>query len=332
MTTQFNQNTMKKKILGKVILSLFVLYSYAQPQLPEPGSSPIKLGDPYILNDGGTYYLYGTWGDEGIEVYKSTDLKNWKGPCGVTNGMAMHKNDIGWKDSTYCPAWAPEVYKIKDRYYMFVSIDKRIAVTTSESPMGPFKQKRGKVYKTPNFAIDHHLCLLGEQPMVFFVSFEPRGLEVWSAELDDKLMSIRECTFSRCVYHFQDWEYEIVNEAPFILKDGEFFYLVYSGNGHESHDYGLGFAVSKSLSGPWIKHPENPFLQRPGDLVGVGHCAFFNDQEGQLKIVYHSHFNQESTHPRKVYINDVHFVKDEKYKYRVPKVDISELNPLLHVK
>ena len=76
---------------------------------------------------------------------------------------------------------------------------------------------------------------------------------------------------------------------PFILNDKGVYYLVYSGNGYESQDYGQGFAVSKSLRGPWIKHPENPFFQRPGNLVGVGHCSFFYDQEEQLKIVYHSH-------------------------------------------
>jgi len=311
-----------------ILLSFLVVFSLMKGQSPDQNTSresPVLLGDPYILNDGGSYYLYGTNSPDGIEVYRSTDLMHWTGPCGATDGLALHKKNIRG-DSKF---WAPEVYRIGDRYYMFVSVEMQMAVATSDNPMGPFIQKKKMVYKTPEPAIDHHLCLLGEQPMIFFVSFEPRGLETWSAELENDLMSIRKCTFSRCTYHCQDWEYEIVNEGPFVLQDDEYYYLVYSGNGYESQDYGLGFAVSKSLSGPWIKYPENPFLQRPGNLVGVGHCSFFYDQEGQLKIVYHSHFNQEKVHPRKVHINDVHFVKEDKYDYRVLKVDSSELNPVI---
>jgi beta-xylosidase len=292
--------------------------------IPLITESPLFLGDPFILNDKGVYYLYGTNANDGIKVYRSTNLKHWTGPCGVKDGLALHKDDI-WGAHSF---WAPEVYRIGERYFMFVSVEKHMAIATSDTPMGPFVQTEKGTYETPASAIDHHLCQLGEQPMIFFVSFEPRGLEIWSAELEDDLMSIRQCTFSRCTYHCQDWEYEIVNEGPFILQEGVYYYLVYSGNGYESQDYGLGFAVSKSLRGPWIKHPDNPFFQRPGNLVGVGHCSFFYDQEEQLKIVYHSHFDQEKVHPRKVHVNDVLFVDDENYEYRIPRVDTSNLNPV----
>ena len=101
--------------------------------------------------------------------------------------------------------------------------------------------------------------------------------------------------------------------------------MIYSGNGYTSYDYGVGYAVSKSIQGPWVKHPDNPILQKPGNLVGVGHCSLFYDTEQKLKIVYHSHNNKERIHPRIVHINDVHFVTDENYDYKVIKVDTQEL-------
>ena len=36
--------------------------------------TPVLLGDPFIMLHDGTYYAYGTYADEGIEVYTSDDL------------------------------------------------------------------------------------------------------------------------------------------------------------------------------------------------------------------------------------------------------------------
>ena len=46
----------------------------------------IHIRDPFILNENGTYYLYGTRGktcwveQDGIDGYVSNDLENWDGP------------------------------------------------------------------------------------------------------------------------------------------------------------------------------------------------------------------------------------------------------------
>jgi xylan 1,4-beta-xylosidase len=52
----------------------------------KPTLQNIYFGDPNVLVDGDTYYMYGTGrhSDTGIEVYKSTDLKQWTGPVGAT--------------------------------------------------------------------------------------------------------------------------------------------------------------------------------------------------------------------------------------------------------
>lgn len=46
-----------------------------------PEKSPILLADPTILYNDGSYYLYGTSGNDknlGFEVYVSKNLKSWK--------------------------------------------------------------------------------------------------------------------------------------------------------------------------------------------------------------------------------------------------------------
>ena len=51
--------------------------------------SQLPLADPYVLVENNTYYAYGTHSDHGIEVYTSTDLKNWE--C---KGLALKKEDV----------------------------------------------------------------------------------------------------------------------------------------------------------------------------------------------------------------------------------------------
>ncbi len=61
--------------------------------------------------------------------------------------------------------------------------------------------------------------------------------------------------------------------------------------------------------GEWTKYQENPILQKPGNLQGVGHSAMFRDKKGRLRIVYHAHKDKEHIHPRGMYIGKVYFEK-----------------------
>lgn len=87
--------------------------------------------------------------------------------------------------------------------------------------------------------------------------------------------------------------------------------MTYSGNSYESPFYGVGYATATSPMGPWTKYDKNPILQKPDTLVGVGHSAMFKDKEGQLRIVFHAHNNQEKIHPRHMYISSVRFTNEE---------------------
>ena len=64
--------------------------------------------------------------------------------------------------------------------------------------------------------------------------------------------------------------------------------MSYSANSYESPFYGVGCATATDLMGTWTKYDENPLLQKPGKLVGVGHSAMFTDKAGKLRIVYHA--------------------------------------------
>lgn len=132
------------------------------PKEPSEYTNPLDVafGDPYILdNDDGTYYMYGTGGGakDGFATYSSTDLVNWK-----DEGQVYHGNtETSWNLKSF---WAPEVYKIDNKYYLFYSADKQdnptneletfsIGVAVSDSPKGPFKDLKNEPLFDPGYPI-----------------------------------------------------------------------------------------------------------------------------------------------------------------------------------
>ena len=101
----------------------------------------INIRDPFVLNDGGVYYLYGTRAKDfgchtgGFDVYTSTDLVNWSEPKECFNSAEYGLNrEVNW---------APEVHKYKGEYYMLATFTQENGmrgsyVLKAENPLGPF--------------------------------------------------------------------------------------------------------------------------------------------------------------------------------------------------
>ena len=67
------------------VLALVVLAISASAQkifMGEAKENQLLLADPFILEDDGWYYIYGTHAADGIVVYRSKDLKKWSDRCG----------------------------------------------------------------------------------------------------------------------------------------------------------------------------------------------------------------------------------------------------------
>ncbi|KAA8486672.1 glycosyl hydrolase family 43 [Arcticibacter tournemirensis] len=123
--------------------------------------NPLKvaLGDPYVLHDKGTYYMYGTGGGakDGFLAYSSKDLVNWKNEGQVYFGNTNNS----WSTDAF---WAPEVYQVKGKYYMFFSAqwrhnptneeeNFRIGVAVADKPTGPFKDLSDRPVFDPGYPI-----------------------------------------------------------------------------------------------------------------------------------------------------------------------------------
>lgn len=125
----------------------------------------VELGDPFVLYNGGTYYMYGTGKatDRGFSAYSSKDLVNWK-PEGK---VYAYDNKNGWSDPNTPwdgAYWAPEVYEVKGKFYLFYSAqwkvnpakemeNFKIGVAVADKPTGPFVDLAPKPLFDPGYPI-----------------------------------------------------------------------------------------------------------------------------------------------------------------------------------
>lgn len=111
--------------------------------------SDINIRDPFVLEDNGKYYLYGTraanFGSKtgGFDVYTSSDLISWSEPYECFDSEKYGLNDD--------VAWAPEVHKYNGGYYMLATFTQKNGlrgtyILKAKSPLGPFMpHSRGAV-------------------------------------------------------------------------------------------------------------------------------------------------------------------------------------------
>ena len=267
---------------------------------------PVALADPFILYDKGVFYAYGTGSDNGIPVYISRDLKNWESPTGDgTTHLALDKRD-SYGNKWF---WAPEVYLIDDTYYMYYSAEEHVCVATSESPLGPFRQKE----KRPMIEgrnIDNSLFIdQNGQAYLFWVKIDTCNA-IWVCELEKDLQTPRPDTARPCISMSQEWEkvWPSVNEGPFVIRHKNTYYLTYSANSYECPLYGIGYATAVHPMGPWTKSEHNPILQSPGTLQGCGHHAIFRDKRRRYRVVFHAHHARGQISPRIMHLTRLKFI------------------------
>ena len=208
--------------------------------------------------------------------------------------MALQKKDV-WADRWF---WAPEVYEVNGKFYMYYSADEHICVATADSPAGPFTQSKKEPMIADEKCIDNSLFIDDDgTPYLLLRPFQRRAQHL-GGRIGERPHDYQEGDHAPCIHVSQAWEevWPRVNEGPFVIKRNGLYYMTYSANSYESPFYGIGCATATDLMGTWTKYEENPLLQKPGELVGVGHSATFTDKAGKLRIVFHAHKDKSSIH------------------------------------
>jgi beta-xylosidase len=109
--------------------------------------------------------MYGTGGgaEKGFAAYSSNDLVNWK----EEGQVYFYDNKNGWSDpdaSWGGAYWAPEVYEVNGKFYLFYSAqwkvnptreveNFRIGVAVADKPTGPFVDMADKPIFDPGYPI-----------------------------------------------------------------------------------------------------------------------------------------------------------------------------------
>lgn len=275
---------------------------------------PIYLADPSIFYYKGTYYLYGTSGNNknlGFEVYVSNDLKSWK-KSSKNGGLALRKGEsygeIGF--------WAPQVFEYEGKFYMAYTANENIAIATSDSPLGPFRQEKLKALPAPVKQIDPYIFIDSNGKKYLYHVRLTEGNRLFVAELKDDFSGIKEETLTYCLHAEEAWENTqnvdwTVSEGPAIIKHNSLYYFIYSANDFRNPDYAVGYAISESPMGPWIKSPSNPIFDKSdAGINGTGHGDYFVDKDGKLRYILHTHNSDEGVSPRKAALIELQFSND----------------------
>lgn len=222
----------------------WVAKSTANPAIPG------LFADPHLTYVNGRYYLYPT--TDGYAGWSSTAYTAWSSADRVT--WTFHGNvldlgpDVSWADNS---AWAPAVVAKNGKYYLYFSggaasgdTGKSLGVAVADSPTGPFKDALGRpLVRAGTYsgqAID---------PMVF-TDGNGTSYLYWGQG------ALRVVPLDADMVSFDPAKVQVItpsgyNEAPFVLRRGSTYYLMWSENDTRSEDYRVAYATAASPLGPW---------------------------------------------------------------------------------
>ncbi|MFC7141571.1 family 43 glycosylhydrolase [Halosimplex aquaticum] len=256
---------------------------------------PVGFGDVSIIEDGGTYYAYGTeTPNDIIPIAESSDMVEWS-----YIGAALSQTP-GWHPTESDPGcWAPDIRYHDGQYHLYYSLsvwgsdNAGIGLATSDTPDGPFTDQ-GPVIQSSDLdltnCIDADTVIVDGQPWMVWGSYEG----IYAVQLNDAMDDIVPGT-----------EFHMAGdsiEGPVMLQANGYWYLIYSsGQCCEGYDstYRLECGRATSFTGPYYNqngtdlrdlsgsHDGVPILEGNSEFTGPGHNDVFWGPHGDLWCFYH---------------------------------------------
>jgi hypothetical protein len=251
--------------------------------------------DPGVLRVDNAYYMACTGGP--FTIYKSRDLVRWfdSGGSILPSGKAPWSANGGRN-------WAPELHKVGSKFVAYFTAvnaaDKlAIGVATADSPTGPYTVTSAPLVDDPTPGVidatyfrdddgKHYLYWkrdgnqIGQPTPIFVRELRDDGLGFASGSTATQVLTNNPST----------WEGGVV-EAPWIVKNGAFYYLFYSGNVYDQR-YRTGVARASSPKGPFTKF-SGTILTNNAKFVGPGHGSVVRAHDNDF-FVYHAWINNGS--------------------------------------
>lgn len=262
--------------------------------------------DPYILKSQGEYFIYVT-GHDAVYAYRSKSLFDGWEYCGAVMTMPEHDS-----------FWAPSVIEIDGTFYMYNSIeifddtpDKgghrgAMHVSVADNPLGPFEGTRRILHP---FSIDSHIVKNEAGLFLFYSSNRFEGERIGTCIYVDRMIDpftpegmpvlVLEPTLDEDIFRrdrYKKGQHWHTIEGAFYFREGDWHYLMYSGNCYEQPTYYVGYARAKTSENDltkikFEKYPDDkayfPILKANEFEEGTGHNSMIKEN-GQWYAVYHA--------------------------------------------
>lgn len=271
-----------------------------------------SLTDPEIFYEDGVYYIYGSksgGSGNGVSCYSTTDFVTF-----TSEGTALAIADaFGDKNIV-----AANVVLYDGIYYMFYLQESTAlgynttGYATADSPKGPFRSAN----KTP---LTNVTDLIGGQPFIdedgtaYLVYTRTTGgnrTYISKLHLQNGVATLDLTTETLLLSPTEDWEYAkaSVLECGYLLKHGGTYYLLYAGGNYNS-TYGVGYATSDNIFGPYTKYAYNPILWSNDQAFGNGAASTFPSPDGTEHFFVYLRNNSPSvTRPLNTCMDRLRFV------------------------
>lgn len=263
----------------------------------------IHIRDPFILLEGGRYYLYGSRGNEawgkatGLDVYESDDLVSWSGPS-----VVFTPPEGFWADMHF---WAPEVHQYHGKFYMFVSFKSETAcrgtqILVADTPKGPFTlHSDGPVTPRDWECLDGTLYIDrdGKPYMVFCHEWlQVKDGEMCAVRLSDDLKQAVGEPFLLFRASEPDWalkdKTEFVTDGPWMYRtaSGKLL-MLWSSSAANGYVEAIAYSDNGDVTGRW-QHQKQLLFDQDG-----GHGMIFTSKEGKLFFILHNPNNSAMERP-----------------------------------
>jgi GH43 family beta-xylosidase len=271
-------------------------------------TNPVAQGaDPWVLRDGGQYYLIQSLG-RSINVSRSARLTQ----VGGGGQQVWAAPDTGWNSTN---VWAPELHHVGNRWYIYYAagragppfIHQRAGVLESvaDDPMGPYVD-RGMLYTGDDqaggapsrWAIDFTIGRINGQLYGVWSGWQtdaatdrtPQHLYI-APMSNPYTVSGNRVRISSPVEPWEDGTELDLQEGPeFLQRNGQTF-IIYSTRESWLPEYRLGqlrlTGADPLQPASWTK--TGPVFAAGEGVVGVGHASFTTSPSGTEDwIVYHA--------------------------------------------
>lgn len=277
---------------------LLVLCAAGSASAASTYSNPVLSGDypdPSIVRDGRDFYATTTTSNWAplFPILHSRDLVNWQ----VVS--AVFRNRPGWSEGRY---WAPEITKVNGGWVVHYTAKMRggrlcIGAATAHAATGPYTD-RGPIVCDPGVGDIDPATVRDELGRLFLIWKEDGSIvpgapgpltRIFAQRLSEggwEVLGPR----AELTRNGDGWERGGI-EGPFVVRQGGWFYLFYSGDDccGVPCQYATGVARSRKLFGTFEKYAGNPILFARGPWLCAGHGSVVNDGRGRWYMLYHSY-------------------------------------------